>query len=120
MLRYLFVLALLGSSLGFAQSKFVGYVSDSGCARARSAAGKYTPTNPDCARKCVKEGKSIVLISPEKKEVFGIDNPAALRSQVGNKVEIYGEPTGTNRIRVDKVVFLEESNPECERPPLKN
>ena len=119
-MRYLAILALAGPVLGFSQTKLVGYVSDSGCALARASAGKYTATNPDCARTCVKEGKSIVLVSAEKKVVFTIDNPGLLKSQIGNKVEVYGEATGPNRFHVDKVVFLEESNPECERPPLKN
>lgn len=119
-MRYLVLLALAGPVLGFSQTKLVGYVSDSSCALARATAGKYTATNPDCAKECVKEGRSIVLVSPEQKVVFRIENPASLKSQIGNKVELYGEATGPNRFHVDRVVFLEESNPECERPPLKN
>ena len=119
-MKYLLVITLLTSSLAVGQDVYVGYVSDSGCALARASGGAYTPTNPDCARRCIKQGKSIVLIIPEKKAVLRIDNPAQLQAQVGNKVQVYGESTGPQRLRVDKVVFLEEEHPECERPPLKN
>ncbi len=119
-MKFLMVLVLCTSNLFAAQEVYVGFVSDSGCARARASGGKFTPTNPDCARKCVKEGKSIVLVSPEKKLVFDIDNPELLRSQVGNKVRVYARAAGAQLLHVDKVVFLEKTNPECERPPLKN
>jgi len=119
-MKSLLVLVLLTSNLFAAEEVYVGYVSDSGCARARASAGKFTATNPDCARQCVKEGKSVVLISPEKKVVFAIENPELLKSQVGNKVRVYATSTGTHLLRVERVVFLEETNPECERPPLKN
>ncbi len=114
------MLLLAASGVAAGQTVYVGYVSDSGCAQARASAGRYSPTNPECARRCVKEGKSVVLISPEKKVVFQIDNPGLLRPQIGNKVQVYGESTGPHRLRVSRVVFLEETNPECERPPLKN
>jgi len=116
-----FLLLLLVTCNAFASDAvYTGWVSDSGCALARASSGKYTPTNPDCARRCVKEGKSIVLIDPETKTVFSIENPTALQSQVGNKVRVYGRRTGTRVLHVERVVFIEESNPECERPPLKN
>jgi len=118
-MKYLWVMIVAASGVALGQDVYVGYVSDSGCALARASGGRYTPTNPDCARRCIKEGKSIVLISPEKKVVFRIDNPAALRTQIGNKVQVYGASTGTHRLHVEKVVFLEKTNPECERPPLK-
>lgn len=104
----------------FATDAYVGFVSDSGCAVARASAGKYTATNPDCARRCIKEGKSIVLVSPEEKQVFSIENPAELKSQIGNKVRVYARKAGAHTLHVDKVEFVEETNPECERPPLKN
>jgi len=119
-MNFLAVLVLLTSNLFAAEEVYVGFVSDSGCARARAAAGEFTPTNPDCARKCVKEGKGVVLIDPEKKAVFAIENPELLKSQVGNKVRVYARSAGTDLLHVERVVFLEKTNPECERPPLKN
>ena len=110
---------LLAANVFAADEMYVGWVSDSGCALPRASAGKYTATNPDCARQCVKAGKPIVLISQEMKSVFTIENPEVLKSQVGNKVRISARPTGAHQLHVNSVVFLEESNPECERPPLK-
>ena len=115
-----FLLLLFVTCFAFASDNvYTGWVSDSGCARARASSGKYTATNPDCARRCVKEGKKVVLIDPDTKTVFSIENPAVLKSQVGNKVRVYGTRTGARLLRVEKVEFLEKTSPECERPALK-
>jgi len=119
-MRCLLLLVLVSANVFAADEVYVGWVSDSGCARARASAGKYTATNPDCARRCVKDGKSIVLISPETKSVFAIENPTILKSDVGNKVRVYARSTGAHQLHIEKVEFLEESHPECERPALKN
>jgi len=119
-MKPLMLMLILASNLFAGEEVYVGWVSDSGCALARASAGKFTPTNPDCARKCIREGKSVVLISTDTKTVFTIANPAALKSQIGNKVRVYGTSTNAHALQVDKVVFIEETNPECERPPLKN
>jgi hypothetical protein len=118
-LLMLTLLLFLATTLFAGDPTYVGWVSDSGCARARASAGKFTATNPDCARRCIKEGKKIVLISQERKTVFAIDNPEVLRSQVGNKVRITASSKGAQLLHVDALTFLEEANPECERPPLK-
>lgn len=119
-MRYFVVLLLLTANAFSAEETYVGWVSDSGCALARASAGKYTATDPDCARRCVKEGKHIVLISQEKKEVFAIDNPEILKAQVGNKVSVTASSAGAHVLHVNKMVSSEKSNPECERPSLKN
>jgi hypothetical protein len=114
------LLLLLTSNVFAAEETYVGWVSDSGCALARASAGKYTATDPECARRCVKEGKRVVLISQEKKSVFTIDNPEALKLQVGNKVRVTASSTGAHLLHISKVVSSEESHPECERPTLKD
>ena len=119
-MRCLLLLVVVSSNVFAADQMYVGWVSDSGCALARASGGKYTATNPDCARKCVKDGKSIVLISPETKSVFAIENPTILKSEVGNKVRVYARSTGAHQLHIEKVEFIEESHPECERAPLKN
>jgi len=114
------VLLVLLTGITFAADKtYVGWVSDSSCARARASAGKFTATNPDCARQCVKEGKKIVLISQAMKTVFAIDNPEILQAQVGNKVSVSASSAGPRSLHINKVISSEESNPECERPKLK-
>ena len=119
-MRCLLLLLFVSSNAFAADQVYVGWVSDSGCALARASGGKYTATNPDCARRCVKNGKSIVLISPETKSVFAIENPTILKPEVGNKVRVYARSTGAHQLHIEKVEFIEESHPECERPPLKN
>jgi hypothetical protein len=117
--KLLLLIALLSTIAFAADETYVGWVSDSGCALARASAGKYTATNPECARRCVKEGKKIVLISQELKNVFVIENPEALKSEVGNKVRVSASATGKNSLHVNKLMTSEKSNPECERPTLK-
>jgi len=118
--RKLLVLIALLAPLTFAADEtYAGWVSDSGCALARASAGTYTATNPDCARRCVKEGKKVVLISQERKTVFSIENPEALRSEVGNKVIVLAISVGKNSLHVNKVTSSEKSSPECGRPRLK-
>ena len=119
-MRYFLVLLLLAVKVFAADETYVGWVSDSGCALARASAGKYTATDPDCARRCVREGKHVVLISQEKKAVFAIDNPEVLKAEVGNKVSVVASPAGAHLLHVTKVVSSEKSNPECERPTLKD
>jgi hypothetical protein len=41
-----------------------GWLSDEGCARGRAESGVFTATNGECAKRCVSEGKKIVLIDP--------------------------------------------------------
>jgi hypothetical protein len=119
-MKSLLLLALLTGTAFAADQTYVGWVSDSGCARARASAGKFTATNPDCARECVKQGKSIVLISQERKTVFAIDNPEILKAHVGNKVSVSASPARQHSLHIRKVISSEVSNPECERPKMKN
>lgn len=118
-MKSLLLLVLLTGTAFAADQTYVGWVSDSGCARVRASAGAFTATNPDCARQCVREGKKIVLISPEMKSVFAIDNPEILQAQVGNKVSVSASSAGRHSLHINKVISSEESNPECERPKLK-
>jgi hypothetical protein len=114
------LLLLLIPNVFAADDTYVGWVSDSGCARARASSGRFSATNPDCARRCVKEGKDIVLISQERKTVFSIQNPEMLKDQVGNKVGLSATSVGPHSIRVNKITFTEKSDPQCERPRLKD
>jgi len=117
--KLLLLIALLAPVAFAADETYVGWVSDSGCALARASSGTYTATNPDCARRCVKEGKKIVLISQERKTVFMIENAEALRSEVGNRVSISATSARKNSLHVNKLLASEKSNPECGRPTLK-
>ena len=118
-MKWPLLIVLLVPGMFAVDETYVGWVSDSQCALGRAEGGKFTATNPDCARRCVKEGKRIVLISAERKTVFAIQNPEALKSEVGNKVSVLASSSGKNVLHVDKVTSSEKSNPECERPRLK-
>ena len=116
-MKYLLaVLLLVGSS--FAKDTFQAWVSDEQCATGRAKDGIFTGTNPDCARRCVGEGKKIVLVSESKKLLFHVDNPELLKPEVGNLVEVSGTITGDN-FHVDSVKQVEEGRAICERPKKK-
>src|SRR5262252_6629955 len=115
-MKSLLLLLLLTGTAFAADQTYVGWVSDSGCARARASAGTFTATNPDCARQCVKQGKSIVLISQEHKTVFAIDNPQILQAHLGDKVSVSASPAGQHSRHISKVISPEVSNPNANAP----
>jgi hypothetical protein len=118
-MKWFLLIPLFALTSFAADETYLGWVSDSQCALGRASGGKFTATNPDCARRCVKEGKQIVLISAERKTVFAIQNPEALKAVVGDKVSVLASSAGKNLLHVSKVTSSEKSNPECERPRLK-
>jgi hypothetical protein len=82
---------LLAFALGQAATEtktFSGWLSDEACARARATAGTYTATNPDCAKRCVGQGKKIVFVDPEARAIFDISNQDAARDNIGDRVEL--------------------------------
>ena len=64
-----------------------GWLSDDGCGGGRARGGLYTGTNPICAKKCVREGKKMVLLDPDKKRVLTIENPDVAMENIGDYVE---------------------------------
>jgi hypothetical protein len=116
-MKYLLAVLLLVSS-AFAKDTFQAWVSDEMCASGRAKDGVYTGTNPDCAKRCVGEGQSIVLISESKKMLFHVDNPDLLKPEVGNLVEITGTISG-DKVHVDSVKEVEVGRAICERPKKK-
>jgi hypothetical protein len=97
-----------------------GWLSDEACARSRANSGVFANTNPECARKCVAEGKKIVLIDPEHKAVLDIDNQDAAREQVGNLVEVSATPDASGKtLHLSSVKFLEAGVVACDRPKPK-
>jgi len=95
-----------------------GWLSDEGCARGRANSGVYTGTNPDCAKRCVKEGKKIVLIVPDEKRILDIANQDAARENIGDEVQITGtiDPR-TNSLHVDSLRMLSRGRTMCQLPP---
>ena len=116
-MKYLLAVVLLVSPL-FAKDKFQAWVSDEQCATGRASDGIFTGTNPDCAKRCVSEGKKIVLVSESKKLLFHVDNPDLLKPEVGNLVEVSGTISGDN-FHVDSVKQIEAGRAICARPKKK-
>src|SRR6267143_3230115 len=63
------------------QSVVRGWLSDESCAGGRASSGTYTGANPDCAKKCVPQGKKIVLVDPDHKRLPTIANQDAARER---------------------------------------
>jgi hypothetical protein len=105
-----------------AESKTIrGWLSDESCANARASSGKFTGTNPDCAKECVAKGKKIVLIDPEAKQVVKIETQESARDYIGDYVEIKGALSSqTQMLHIDSLRKLSTGVTECERPTLKN
>jgi len=95
-----------------------GWLSDEGCARGRADGGVYTGTNPDCARRCVAQGKRIVLIVPDEKRVLDIANQDAARENIGDEVQVTGTIDPENRaLHIDSLKMLSPGRAMCQLPP---
>jgi len=100
-MKSLFAVFLLVASCCAAET-FQAWVSDEKCAAEHAKQGVFTGTNPECAKKCISEGKSVVPISESKRKVYQVANPAMLELEVGNLVEITGTISGDN-VHIDQV-----------------
>lgn len=97
-----------------------GWLSDEQCARGRATSGMFSGTNPRCARECVAKGRKIVLIDPERKTIFAIDNPALAKKNVGDYVEIKGQTNlQAKTIRIESLKMLSAGVASCERAKLE-
>jgi hypothetical protein len=105
---------------GARNSVIKGWLSDESCASGRAVSGVYTATNPDCAKKCVHEGKRIVLIDPDRKRFLVIVNKDAAIERVGDYVEISGDVDEQARtLHIDSLKLLEKGKEMCYVPPKK-
>jgi hypothetical protein len=92
-----------------------GWLSDEQCARARASGGTYTGTNPECANRCVGEGKKVVLILPEQKEILLITNREIAKKNVGDYVEVTGNIIHENSsLHISTLKMLEHGRAMCE------
>ena len=99
-----------------------GWLSDDGCGggRARNS-GIYTGTNPICAKKCVREGKKMVLLDSDHKRVLTIDNPDVAMENIGDYVEISGDLNEQARtLRIDSLKLLKKGIAMCGKPAKKS
>ena len=98
-----------------------GWLSDEQCAKGRAQSGVFTGTNPDCAKQCVKSGKKIVFVDPERKRVLILANQDIGNNNIGDYVEIAGEVDAkTMTIHADSLKFLEKGAAMCGAKPKKS
>lgn len=114
------LLAVAKPSSGGDKTVLRGWLSDESCAGGRASSGTYTGTNPDCAKKCVSEGKKIVLVDPDHKRLLTIANQDAARQRVGDYVEISGElDQQAKSLHIDSLKLLEKGSAMCDVPKKK-
>ena len=91
MKRFLGVTALLVLSGSVAASAadasaINGWISDSMCG------AKHAGSGSACVKKCIEGGMSPVFVDEQKKAVWTIDNPDAVKGFYGEHVTIKGTP----------------------------
>jgi hypothetical protein len=91
-----------------------GWISDEGCARGHASGGTFTGTNPDCARKCILNGARTVLIDSNHKRVLLVGNPAVLKENIGDYVEIQGALDSGSNLHVDSFKLIEKGVAKCD------
>jgi hypothetical protein len=115
------VLLALGTGAQEKDAGLTGWFSDEGCATGRVKSGLISPTNPECARKCIDSGKAVVFISEQEKALFKVKDYHAAKDDLGYHIEISGtldKASGT--ITVKSVKRLGDyEGPSCARPSAK-
>jgi len=66
------------------------WLSDESCAGGRASSGR-TLVQSGCAKKCVHEGKKIVLVDPDHKRLLTISEPGCCERAGGRLCEINGD-----------------------------
>jgi hypothetical protein len=94
------VLFLVISAAAADMSTVNGWVSDSKCA-AKGTSEKHA----DCAKKCIKAGEKMVVVTDGDNKVLTVDNPDKLAGHEGHHVAVTGTVTG-DMIHVDSAKML--------------
>jgi hypothetical protein len=96
---------------------WTGWFSDFKCASARAGSGTFTPTNPDCARRCIEQGAAPAFISEQSNAVYAVSGYSSLLDHLGYHVEVRGRVDEARRtIAIESVKRLEYSGAACARP----
>jgi hypothetical protein len=95
-----------------------GWFSDEGCAKGRVASGQIGPSNPDCAKKCLDQGKRAVFISEQGKEMLLVSGYENVKNDIGYHLEVTGIPDAAAKsILVQSVKRIGDyQGPSCARP----
>jgi hypothetical protein len=77
---------------------YSGWISDSKCG-AKGANADHAA----CAKKCVAAGEKPVMVADNDQKVMPIDNPDAVKGQIGQHVKVSASMTSSGALHVDKV-----------------
>jgi hypothetical protein len=81
--------------------KLMGYVGDSKCA----ATHNTSAPDADCVTKCISGGAKPVFIDDDKKQVWAIDNPDAVKAVEGKPVTVMATAdSSAMTVHITKVV----------------
>jgi hypothetical protein len=75
-----------------APSKISGWISDDMCG------AKHAGTGAACVKQCMKGGMKPVFVDEEKKAVYTIENPDAVKEYYGDHVTIGGTVDQAKRV----------------------
>jgi hypothetical protein len=88
--------AVAASAAG--SSKLTGWISDSMCG------AKHAGSGAACVKKCVDGGMAPVFVDEEKKAVWAIDNPDAVKGFYGDKVTVTATANGEKKsVHIDSI-----------------
>jgi len=95
MKRIAAVLVLLCGAAGLASraasTEINGWISDSMCG------AKHAGSGAACVKKCIQSGMKPVFVDEEKKAVWTIENPDAVKDFYGDHVTIKAEADAANK-----------------------
>jgi hypothetical protein len=103
MKRSVALFALLVASAAVAahaadSSSINGWISDAMCG------AKHAGTGAACAKKCIEGGEKPVFVDQDKKAVWSIDNPDAVKAFYGEHVTIHATTDeGKKSVHIDSV-----------------
>jgi hypothetical protein len=97
-----------------------GWFSDAQCAAPRVKKGIIAMNNPDCVKKCLKEGVAAVFISQQAKAMFEVRGYPTVAEDVGWHVEVTGKiDEASQAIDIQSVKRLSEEGATCALPRKK-
>jgi len=88
--------------------KLMGYIGDSKCGATHNTAS----ADPTCVTKCIAGGAKPVFIDDEKKQVWAIDNPDAIKGDEGKPVTVIATTdTAAMSVHITKVAKVGKAAP---------
>src|SRR5262249_42825942 len=67
-----------------------GFFADLDCVKGRVATGIYTPSNPECAKKCLEKGSPLVFLDAQAKAMYTVKGYSDAIGDLGYRMEVTG------------------------------